>query len=652
MPKALAAGEQLLLVARCHALGCVDERLQVGEPGGDGVGVTRQLVVAAPRGEKLAPGQACLLSALGLLGAAERVEDVELKRRPRETALFELAGHRNEPFRSGRDVLARDSSSPRVRARAPVPEDPARDHEPRLPLGAQLRERGDLLVVEEPARQTSSSASTYASEPSVPTDDASARAPSRSPIACAKIVFPAPVSPVTAFRPDANDSSALRIRTRFSIRRLRSMRSDSSRQEAAVRSSGVRPAVRDLAIVLAVSWAARILFVVAIGDAHSNDVDHWRGVLLAQDQGRNPYELGVLNWPPLWLVVLVCIDFASNLAGIGFWTALRVYLVAVESVLIVVLYLTLVSLGPSREAVRRSLLVGIALNPVTIILVCQHGNSDVQVGLLVTLAIAALCAHWRTRDVVLWLCACLFIGLGVLAKTVPLVLAPILAPGARLASAVSKLLGIVLVVGPATMGLGVIAALVPIAVWDHVIRYRGTRGFFGLSGILEEFAGIGRPVQARIFTIAVLVVVAWLAYRLWREPPLPPGRLFLLTALILMTVVALGPGYGPQYAYWFVPVLVGTYVLLDDGWRRLLRIAWVVAAVTYAIEYAFVPFLGAWAIAVFGGSGWIADVSDHLSTPRGLLVFRLPLLAVYLIVIAEGVRRLARGHQEVRAAPP
>ena len=51
---------------------------------------------------------------------------------------------------------------------------------------------------------------------------ASPRAPRRSPIACAKIVFPAPVSPVTALRPPARSSSASRMRTRFSIRRLRS----------------------------------------------------------------------------------------------------------------------------------------------------------------------------------------------------------------------------------------------------------------------------------------------------------------------------------------------------------------------------------------------------------------------------------------------
>lgn len=70
------------------------------------------------------------------------------------------------------------------------------------------------------------------------------------------------------------------------------MAADSSRQEAAVLSRQVRSAVRDLAIVLAISWLARIAFVAGIGDAHSDDVDHWQGALDAHDEGRTPTKPG------------------------------------------------------------------------------------------------------------------------------------------------------------------------------------------------------------------------------------------------------------------------------------------------------------------------------------------------------------------------
>jgi len=461
--------------------------------------------------------------------------------------------------------------------------------------------------------------------------------------------------------------------------------------------------------VLAVSWLARAVFIVAIGDAHSLDVDYWRGALAAQDEGTNPYETGVLNWPPLWLMVIVGLDYAANLVDLGFWTLLRLYLVLIESAVVVTLYLTLVSAGAERGAVRRALLVGIALNPVTIILVCQHGNSDVQVGLLVTLTVAALAAHRRSRDVVMWLAGCLFLGLGVLAKTAPLVLAPLLVPGARRASRAERTLGAALFLGPAALGVGVILALAPTAVLDHVIGYRSTRGFFALYGMVTEFAiydvsfavvslvaicalaalvalwrrwspvtpGTGfllfatglvisalwlvelvdrfSSIDARArygtaFTLALVVGVAWLFRRLWSEEPPTLSRLFLLVSVIFMLVVAFGTGYGSQYAYWFIPALVGTYVLLDDAWRRLLQIAYVVAGLTYAIEYAFVPFLGSWAVAMFGSSEWMVDFADYLSTPHRWVLFRLPLFVVYLVVIAAGIGRLARTDEPERLA--
>ena len=287
-----------------------------------------------------------------------------------------------------------------------------------------------------------------------------------------------------------------------------------------------------------------------------------------------------------------------------------------------------------------------------IILVCQHGNSDVNVGLLVTLACSALIAFRRSRDVVLWLCA-LLLGLGVLAKTTPLVLAPLLAPGARLASPLGRALGLVLLLLPATAGLAVLLALVP---RDRGSRHRvpnaagelrilgrvpggdvlndrfrwGTilalaaaalaiwlwprvRGRSALSttercllvitllmlGALVAVELLDRltPIDARsrydtLFTIGVISLVVWLSYRLWREPPLAPESLFLLVAVIFMLVVTFGPGYGAHYAPWFIPALVATYVLLDDGWRRLLLVGYAVAAVTYVVEYAFIPFLG------------------------------------------------------------
>jgi hypothetical protein len=453
-------------------------------------------------------------------------------------------------------------------------------------------------------------------------------------------------------------------------------------------------------IVLAASWLARIVFIAAVGDAHSLDVEYWQGALGARAEGKNPYETGVLNWPPLWLEIIVVLDYVADGLDLSFLSVLRVYLILVESAIVVTLYLTLVSIGAARPAVRRALLVGIALNPVMIILVCQHGNSDVNVGLFVTLACSALVAFRRSRDVVLWLVGCLLLGLGVLAKTTPLILAPLLAPGARLASNMGRALGLALFLLPVWAGLSVLLALVPSAIRDHVIGYKTRPGNFGIAGVIQEVTittaayrlavvlvlsaaalllwawsrrgGSGSPtsryllaltvamlvavvlvemldavsIDARsrygtLFTLALVGLIVWLGYRLWREPPLAAGPLFLLVAVVFMSVIAFGTGYGAHYAPWFLPALVATYVLLDDAWRKLLLVAYAIAAVTYALEYAFIDFLGAYAAAALGEPGWVIETGEWLNQPDRWGAMRLPLFVAYLVVIAAGIARIS-----------
>jgi hypothetical protein len=105
--------------------------------------------------------------------------------------------------------------------------------------------------------------------------------------------------------------------------------------------------------------------------------------------------------------------------------------------------------------------------------------------------------------------------------------------------------------------------------------------------------------------------------------------------------VAFGPGYGAHYAYWFIPSLVATYVLLDDAWRVLLVVAYAIAGITYVVDYAFLPFLGAFATEIFGTPGWLEETEDFLTDPRTLVLVRLPLFVTYLVVIAAGIRRLS-----------
>ena len=88
-----------------------------------------------------------------LFVAGERVEQIELVRGTSESALLELAGHRDQTLAGQREVFPRRAAPPGVGASSAVGKDSACKHEPFLVIGPQLRENGQLLVVEEPRRR-------------------------------------------------------------------------------------------------------------------------------------------------------------------------------------------------------------------------------------------------------------------------------------------------------------------------------------------------------------------------------------------------------------------------------------------------------------------------------------------------------------------
>ena len=148
----LSPGEQPRLLVGGHPLGRLDERLQLCEPECNRVRVARELLVAPTCCDERGPCDARLAAPLELLVSAEGVEHVELEGRARKPTLLELTRHRDQPLRRRRDVLARDRPAPRVCARAPVAENPARDDESGFAFRPQLRERRHVVLVEESVR--------------------------------------------------------------------------------------------------------------------------------------------------------------------------------------------------------------------------------------------------------------------------------------------------------------------------------------------------------------------------------------------------------------------------------------------------------------------------------------------------------------------
>jgi hypothetical protein len=395
-------------------------------------------------------------------------------------------------------------------------------------------------------------------------------------------------------------------------------------------------------IVLGCSWLVRAVVIATWPpSAHSDDLDSWIKVAHELNSGANPYvTTTIVKWPPFAIVVVWLIDHVARGLGVSFFTAMRVALIGTESTIVVVLYCMLSRFAPART-VRWLLIVGISLNPMAILFVCQHENIDVFVGLFVALALWALVVYDRTNDPVAWLAGCLALGLGAFTKTIPLVLVPLLAPGFRAASKLGRTLGAALFLGPIVLGLSIVFVLAPHAVIDNVLHYRSIRGYFGVTGLLRiaHLSSLGGAYD-RLFTVVLIACVCVLFRWAWRDG-LKSSITVLLAALLLTAIPALGPGYGPQYGYWYIPPLLASYVLLSDSWRRTLLGFYIVAAATYVVEYAFVDALGHFLVSFFGDSTFVQTLGVRLSTPAAQTLVRTPLFIAFIVLLVTGSRRLS-----------
>jgi hypothetical protein len=309
-----------------------------------------------------------------------------------------------------------------------------------------------------------------------------------------------------------------------------------------------------LGLVLAIGLAVRGLYLFLFGDCQSFDLACWNRVADILQAGGNPYhETAFLSWSPLWMQLIFLFKKLSILLHLSFNTVLRGFLIGVESAVTVLLYHGLISWIKLPRTVPW-LLAGIALNPVAVFQVCQHGNFDVLVGFWILLAVVMLLRFQAQPEARFWLAACLALGMGALTKTVPLCLAPLLLVSWRKLKALELALGAILLLGPMLLALSVVYVLVPDDIQTKVLGYRSVPGNSGFTGV---FNWLGAPgllaVWPRVFTI--VYGIGWLALAGWLagRNTLAPRLLVTLAAVMLMAIPAFGPGSGLQYVYWFCP---------------------------------------------------------------------------------------------------
>ena len=344
---------------------------------------------------------------------------------------------------------------------------------------------------------------------------------------------------------------------------------------------------RTFLLFLTVSLVFRGLFLCLFHERISADLRNWDDVADCFRRGENPYQAtSVLVWPPVWMQIIFFCDRISQFMHWRFFAVVKGFLILGECALAGLLCATIVRFTKSKD-VAKTIIIGMAINPICIYQVCLHGNFDVLVGFWILLAVHMLLRFQENQEPQFWLLACFALGMGAVTKTVPLSLAPLLLLSARKLKPSELGLGAALLLGPILLGLSILYVLTPADIATKVLGYRSSPVQFGFSGLLGIFGAHGlRAVWTVVFEI--LYGGGWILSGIWllTRETLDRRRIISLAALLLLAVVAFGPGGGLHYVYWFLPLLLLQYELEGRKTRLFLLVLYAVAAASYTLEYA------------------------------------------------------------------
>ncbi|GAB4403809.1 MAG: hypothetical protein OHK0052_26610 [Anaerolineales bacterium] len=309
------------------------------------------------------------------------------------------------------------------------------------------------------------------------------------------------------------------------------------------------PARRSVLWLFLLALGVRLLPNVILKVGGGYDIESFAlvGEMLAH--GREIYAAteGVNRHPylPLYLYWLAAAWNLAQLTGLVFVQVVRLLPIAADVGVSLALFVGLRG-RDAHLAWQAGLLY--ALNPVAVFVAAYHGQFDALPGLFLLLAVL-----WMERERAagsgFWL------GLGILAKSYPVLALPMLFWQARGARAKAMLLtGAVLVPlgGVALYAFGFSAA--PLLILRRALTYNWGVGIWGYTYLLRMAAQIFEQPDlyrwvfawGRVLTLAVLAGVF-----LWRARHEPPARGILL---ILLTFFAAGHAFSIQYLGWLLPL--------------------------------------------------------------------------------------------------
>ncbi len=399
-----------------------------------------------------------------------------------------------------------------------------------------------------------------------------------------------------------------------------------------------------LCLLMIAAAAARAAWMCALpANAISVDLNDWHRVAQGLQMGMNPYARShLLNWPPFWMETIDLCTGISNRFGWDFIFCIRCVLIAADLGVLAATFFLLRMLDP-RSNHGPLLLLGYCLNPLLVLLTIQHGNFDAFAELWIILLLICLIRFRRGRREIDYLLAAACLGMGGFTKTFPLMLWPLLAPGARQVSPRVRWLAAGLVVGPITFALAPLYVLSPAEISHDVVHYHSFGASFGILGLLNVLHAQPHPAAySAIFACIFLAGLAGLALHLWRKDLASDGDLVLLATIILLSSFVLGPGYGSQYWFWVAPLLLVVYQQYKKL-RTVLLIAAIVIVATNIFEYAIIPSLGRFWICWHPASEGLKQYGQKiLFSDPDLAKLCLPMTLASLALLMSGIAVLAR----------
>jgi len=151
-------------------------------------------------------------------------------------------------------------------------------------------------------------------------------------------------------------------------------------------------------------------------------------------------------------------------------------------------------------------------------------------------------------------------------------------------------------------------------------------------------------VLVQIAFLTALVASSVLFYR--RNQPTPRTVLSVMI-LLMVSVPVLGPGYAPQYVYWYLPLLALYYHGAAKATRRTLIALYCIMGLTYLVEYALLGGHGQY-LRHLADPEVVKSLARAVSSSGSQTLMRMPLFAAYLALlacVAAGLR------SELRASP-